>query len=398
MQRSIVILLGLAIIPTQPIFALETKSTVVVEPVAEATDPTATQWTLEKLENPPPREIKFERLETELEKKLIHPDPKLLEQKYVATVRLERRKAWKNFVGDKLSFEQFGIERKTALLPYLKDVELFGRGGGLAKPEKLFKGFERLMQQIPEDRRDKVKETWEFFASARVDEGYVVVEVAFSGESPESRTFFTQLRVLASTPEIAEQRAVALLYLLDQGVSRPIEMELFKRREIIAAEWRTNQQSLSAADTKFSELNKQLSTYADYTGDMLTGLRLQNLQLEVDLARAKARLATCEALLKREPLPPSIRESMAHEKLKTEIDIAGIEAGQAKSQDLITQVKAKSALLSQIDTVTRERTSLRRDEEDRRSLLVYLDAEIGMYAPLPLVDGKVIVQPVKWTP
>src|SRR6188474_2250028 len=60
-------------------------------------DITVTDLTEEKLNKPPKREIRVERVEEPLKSKLPKADPKLFEQKYAATLRLRIRSIGRNY-------------------------------------------------------------------------------------------------------------------------------------------------------------------------------------------------------------------------------------------------------------------------------------------------------------
>ncbi len=367
-------------------------------------DPTPTKWTLEKLDSPPTRETKFERLDTEFPVKLSRPDPKLLEQKYVAIVRLSHPEPspdvystngtgylelWKSpspgFESDRYSLlQKLGGKLLIAGLHRLNE-------------DSIHSGFERLLKEIPQDRLpadDKVA----FFASKDVDHGFLNV-IATNGTYPSNLEVpYTEIQILAASPELAEERVNVLLQLLDQGGSRAIRIGVFKHRATLVTQWQEARKQLDATEAQLVQLQEKMATYTDFTSDMLTGLRLQQLQLDVQLAGASARLATCDKLLKQDsPLAAASRTKVEDMKLATEIEVAGIEASRQKSAEVIGLVKTKNELIAQQEAATANHVKLRKKFAHLIRTLKEFDVALEQNAPMPLVEGKVLIQPIKWT-
>jgi hypothetical protein len=126
-------------------------------------------------------------------------------------------------------------------------------------------------------------------------------------------------------------------------------------------------------------------------------LRVQQLQLDVDLAGVKARIAACDRLLSGTTLKPERRSQVEDLKVAAEIEFSGFEARLTKSNEIIGKVKTKVDLLSKLSTAQRSAQRSGGTVQQLEEQIKSIDVAIRAYAPLPLVDNKVIIQPLEWT-
>ena len=106
-----------------------------------------------------------------------------------------------------------------------------------------------------------------------------------------------------------------------------------------------------------SVIQDELKSYLDFTPDMLSNLRVQQLQLDVDLAGVKARIAACERLLAQPALKADRRNQIEDLKVAAEIEFSGFEARLAKSNEFIGKVKTKIELLSKLSSADSAQTT-----------------------------------------
>ena len=354
-------------------------------------DVTVTNLTEEKLNHPPMREIKIERLEEPRKRKLTKPDPKLFEQKFSAMVSLE--------LPDSAAVFQSYLRRDENIrkLPYLGDRNLFSPnqlgeyGGDLS--ESLALMTKALPTADPFTKEERAFLTDSESIGNHVSCSFMPVDVS----SPRPRKIVCIFVVLGTTPEQAEMRSRALITLLDHGVCRPIQLFVFKDREPLCIEVRDFRRKLTQHQASINAVEGLLKSFADFTADMLPNLRVQQLQLDVDLAGVKARIATCEKLLAQPNLKPERRSQIEDVKVAAEIESSGFDARRAKSEEFIGKVKTLIDLREKLSNAELSRNSALSQISARESRIQTIDAAIHAFAPLPIVGNKITVQPLEWT-
>jgi hypothetical protein len=364
-------------------------------------DVTVTDLTEEKLNNPPKREIKSERLEEPLKQKLTRPDPKLLLQKHAASFRLVTPTIGINFVNAisrDSEVSQLQVIGEHRLLSPQYPVEP-GFGGTIQQQiqqqiRAQAESFGRMIKFLPKDTKI-AKEELDFFADPQNLEGCLTMSPIRDNQSEIAQSW--RFVVLGATPEEAEKRATALLTLLDDGAFRPIRLEIFKIREPLCQQIREQRKMREAAKQSSNAAEEQLKSYVDYTPDMLSNLRVQQLQLEVELAGVQARIATCEKFLAQPNLKAERRNQLEDVKVSAEIELSGFEARRMKSEEFIRKVKTKNVLTAKSDTANSAYINAQNSIQNLERQIRNIDAAIHAYAPLPLVDNKIVVQPLEWT-
>ena len=123
-------------------------------------------------------------------------------------------------------------------------------------------------------------------------------------------------------------------------------------------------------------MQKELKSDVDFTPDMLPNLRVQQLQLEVDLAGVKARIAACDRLLAGTALKPERRSQVEDLKVAAEIEFSGFEARLTKSNEIITRVKSKIDLVSHLTTAEAEQKKARTKAVSLERQIKYIDGAI----------------------
>jgi hypothetical protein len=143
---------------------------------------------------------------------------------------------------------------------------------------------------------------------------------------------------------------------------------------------------------------QQMKPFEEYTADMLSGLRVQQLQLEIDLTGVKARIAACDKLMNQPNIKIERREQIENAKIAAEIELSGFEARRAKSEEFIGKIKTKIDFTAHLDAAQAKWREARDALHHAENSLRTTDNVIRAFAPLPLVDNKVLIQPVEWTP
>ncbi|MBC7854894.1 MAG: hypothetical protein IAF94_15790 [Pirellulaceae bacterium] len=350
-------------------------------------DVTVTDLTEEKINNSPKREVKLERLAESLKLKLPKADPKLFEQKFAATFRLVISPQTRNFAS--FVYEGDGDAQHLAFigqgrLLYPQD------SGGSDLPSST---FQRMIKALPKDV-SPAKEERELFTNP---ENFGALINVVAGEYDRAENTYWHFSFLGTTPEQVELRSKAVLTILDQGASRPIQLAILKRREPLCVQLRDQRKAVESAQRMSNVLQDELKSLADFTPDMLPNLRVQQMQLDVDLAGVQARIAACERLLEKTPQKVERRNQIEDLKVAAEIESSGFEARRAKSEEFIVKVKAKVELGTKLAKAEQSRKVALGGVRNSEEQIKRVDAAIHAYAPLPLVDNKITVQPLEWT-
>ncbi len=338
-------------------------------PPAEV-DPTVTSWTAEKIDNPPKRDLKFERSDEPLEQRLptlasrdpfsTRVDPSVLEQKFVAVLRVNK-------------------------MPPL----VFNDPSAPPVSQQ----FAGLVQATPKDRLPAEAEV-KFFTSPDINHGYLEAKAIDERTLRRGPPKLVEIRILAPTAELAEARAAAMLTLFDQGDARTLQQETFQAHQKLATQWRQAREEAEAAEAKIPAIDKALEAFEDVTADMLPALRAQRLQIEVERIGVKAEIEAAQKLMAEGNRETQQKiESLL---LPAQIRLASFEAKQAYTDRFIAKAKEKAELTSQLSKLNSQRDSRRRLERQTASELAQQKNRLGQYAPLKVIDNVVHIRPVKW--
>ena len=215
----------------------------------------------------------------------------------------------------------------------------------------------------------------------------------FSNELPDAREFV----IFAETPEVVATRARDLITLFDYGLSRTMRLALFEKRANLCESLAADLEELQEIKKSLAELTKSMAAYEGVTPDMADALRLQALQHEVDVAGVKARLAACDKLLERRPaLDVGRRQRVEDVQITAEIELAGFQARKVILDELIKKVSTKTEYLERRSELSQTGTRLLHEIDGDQRDIASVDAEIERFAPLPLVDDQITIQPLQW--
>jgi hypothetical protein len=204
--------------------------------------------------------------------------------------------------------------------------------------------------------------------------------------------------IYAATPQEAEQRAAAILQLIDGGMSWPM-------RKYLLAEGR---KSLEAARPIFEEVAKlnaaikaeeeKLAKPSEISPDILSQLKAQKVMVAVELAGLIARVKACDDMLKDpKKLEISTLQSISDMKVKAEIERVGIKEKLDQINAFIGEGDGRQATQDRIGALKAARSPLlRRAQTSERAAITYANL-FDLYAPLPLKDNQITISPVEWT-
>ena len=359
-------------------------------------NPCVTDLTLEQLDNPPERKTKYELVE---EPTKIPLNIKLVDQKYAANfdIVLPIRS------GSPFNPNDRGSERGRSLgilsgsESYRDAVALHSIYGtyvlapnlGDGNVEPVSKSLERMLARIPAERLP-TKEDLACFLAPECDR--LVTTSGLSPVNVKERHF----RILAATPEQAERRARTLLTILDQGFSRPIQLLLHKRREVLCQQLAEHRQKLAAAEQKQQDATAELKKLADYTPDTLPALRVQQFQSEIELTGLRAKVGAYEKLLAKAQQGTPRFQQLDEAKEATEVDLASCEARRVMIGEIIGKVKRLSELAEERAAASAAKALEQTNIQNVARYIQLIDEETIAFGPVRLVDDQVTISEVEW--
>jgi hypothetical protein len=149
-----------------------------------------------------------------------------------------------------------------------------------------------------------------------------------------------------------------------------------------------------------AEVEAQLKNDVDLTPELMTGLKQQQLNLEVEQVGTQAKIEAAQKLLTapagKDDVAVAQRAAVAAAKVEAEISLASIEARRAKLNELVSSVKSKAELATKNIGLTRELSALGARASQAIRVVELLDSGIAHYAPFPVVDNQAVIQPVEW--
>jgi hypothetical protein len=315
----------------------------------------------------PKRQITFETSDKEMPLPLFAADPKLLERRYVAEVKLSvpGYDALPRPIGAKL----FNLYRS---LPDGNDISSLL---SMIRQSPMPPG--EAVQLLAAEARFVLRDPMDPISRNKADAN----QVAF--------------RVLSTTPEQAKDLTKALLALFEQEITEPIQEYLQERKRVEEAALRGHRERFAAAKQQADALKPQVSNEEVMDAKAIIDLKTQRRLLEVDLAGVKARVDACEAILQRR-LSDARREQVENVKITAEIDLAGLAARQKTLDAIIAEGMKALTVKSELGRAQSEVSGWQnRIAESEQKLAEYVRL-IEMYGPFRLVDDKVVIRPIKW--
>jgi hypothetical protein len=320
----------------------------------------------------PKRTIEFATSDDPLAVPLFEADPKLLEQRYAAELRVTVVD-----YGDLYNaLQDSPPELREKLAAAYRSLAQSGRGGELATR------IQALWPANPE-------------GPASADSQYVSSSARAAGEGGRSNAVNVTYRVLGATPEQVQQRTRAFVDVLDRGIIEPIQQQLLAIKTKHETELAESRKSDTEARREIAELSRQLKDAEVLDVQVINDLRTQRRLLEVDLAGVKARVQACAEILKRE-LPESRREQVENLKLTAEIELAGLDARQQRIETIIDQSQKALALNSRLNSARAASANAWSSAERSEKNVARYAQTIRTYGPLRLLDETIVIRPVQW--
>lgn len=349
-------------------------------------------------EEQPPREIKFEVSDEELELKLFRADPELFNQHFAVDVEIS--------VPNSQDFSQLRrpIEPEPwSNLGWCQNYYLlkYGRTKSTTKRESLHDFFEKLAGSL-ENGSANPPSGMDFFLSDASRDGRVMFSVR--PVSPPMGYF--RFRILAPTEQLARERAEALVQILDRSIRLPLLKHLQDQVSSSAKAIAMFEEKLPSAVTKVKKLDEEVFATKESAidADELKRLTTERRLLDVDLAGIRARINAAEEIIRKlddlssRDVGRSRIEQLENIKVTAEIDLAGLAARRKVLDGMIQAGKDREALVAKrneahegVDRMHANINLLQNKlQYSRNSLIVYSEKLFS------LKDNKIVIHPIKW--
>jgi hypothetical protein len=366
----------------------------------------------------PKRTYRIERGEP-AKSKLFRADPKLLENKFVASfaIRLDSargaepdreqtittayqldsdlaaghavfRGEFTSYPADLRALSTW--DQYRYLMPWTRDLGL--------QRTTIGEGFQQMLGRCnPDDRPDEQIAAFLTSPDANrdVQRGKQVVRRQSDGRSETRGWSFI---IYAPTAEEAERRAAGMLQLIDGGLCRPMQRYLLTE----------GKQALTRALSQFEQVAKELATLnaeeeklakpSEINPEILSQLKAQKVMIGIELSGLNARVKACDEMLK-DPkrLELSALQSITDMKVKAEIERVGIKEKLDQINALIGEGDSRQATQAEI---ARLRSQVHGTEQialaSERAACLLADV-FDLYQPPPLAGEAITVSPVEWT-
>jgi hypothetical protein len=362
----------------------------------------------------PPRDFKVKTETAPLKTKLYRADPKLLENKFVATFNVLPAGL---DLTDPASVQKFGKQQEAdsnLIRSYPDDLReliawegtyLFLTDRGFPAKHSLGEQFKLLAANCPPNERPD-QELVEFLTSVTNANRHVIRGHMPPGEIAiprGSRSALTEVpgwsfTLLAPTAEAAQQRAAAILRLLDGGMSRPMQRYALKQgRESLAAA-RLSQGQIADHAEQIRQVEEAVAKPSEISADILSQLKAQKVMVAVELAGLIARVKACDEMLK-DPkrLEIATLQSITDMKVKAEIERVGIKEKLDQINAFITEGDLRESAKSNLASLQASRRRSTSTLSDHLTNAQWYAALVELYAPLQLAGNQITISPLEWT-
>jgi hypothetical protein len=374
------------------------------EKVAEETVQLFKEFDDKAMQSPPQRTFAVARPTDKVKTPLVWADPKVLENKWVAEFTV--------FPGgldlkDEKSLLEFenrlrSDDRASGSHPKnLEDAVTWGGRrvfiGGHAEDASLSKHFQRLAENCPPDQRPDVA----FLTSADANRDVQRRPIAMRLQGTDySRGNLSAWRftVFAPTAEEAEQRARAIVRLLDCGLCLPMQRYcLAKGREALAAAHKA-EADIAAQNEAIRVEQEKLARPSEISPDILSQLKAQKVMVAVELAGLIARVKACDEMLK-DPkrLEISTLQSISDMKVKAEIERVGIKEKLDQINAFIGEGDGREAASSKLTAAEASKLRAQQLLSSYASDARGFGQLVLLYAPLQLEGNQITISPLEWT-
>lgn len=354
----------------------------------------------------PERDLKV-KTEAPVTWKFTRPDPKLLENKFVATFALRPAGAPGT---SRQSYEAF--TRSVSNLSgssFDGDIPEALRSEGLSLIQVLHplvatppddsalpKHFQWLAKRCPPASRPDEDQV-AFFTSP--DCQRTIKRFAMDVEGVRFPVKDTVFQIQASTAEAAEDRAKAIIRLYDAGFSRPMQGYFLGefRKALEAA--REQHAKIKSNDSAIAAEQQKLAKPSEITSDILKELKAQKVMVAVELAGLSARVKACDAMLQdSNKLRAAALQSVGDMKVKAEIERVGIKEKLDAINAFIAEGSVRDDAQAKLTQLLGQRIELSRTFGFRLAARVSAQIELlKLFEPFEIPDNQITVAPLEWT-
>jgi hypothetical protein len=233
--------------------------------------------------------------------------------------------------------------------------------------------------------------------------GFTATRPSPRGEFP-SRTvevFNNRIILLAPSAERAKQLAEAVLSAYDYGLSLPYHQQMVERLtqlESALVEQRGESKKLEDTLAACQKQLDELKPWSDITKESLTNLTTQQRLIAVEEAGLKARIATCERMLK-EAERGNLRGQRRAEQVETakttaEIELVGLSAKRAAIDELIEKGRKQIDFQARLFSLNQQRS--RFAIQRIGSAVAAYKQSIEENLPFAQVQGKIVIRRIRW--
>ena len=370
-------------------------------------------------EKSPARQITFKISNEDFPMILPDSDRKLLEQRYVASVVLVVPPQSSPFTPG--TRESRGIKilhgrspRRSAQVGELERDVIFLQQAFRTRSRSASDVLPLLEKLTPLEHRPS-KGVRAFFRHER-DRN---VRLAMSLQRDETgRTQTVTFHIVAQTTERVKQLSVGLLSLIDNGFSSHARQFYQDQRKPIVDRVALHEEQLAALQTELGKVQEELDGTDEISALALTELKTQQWRLAVDRAGVEARIKACVTLRNQKNLNSKVVERVFTIKMGAEIELAELNAKKQMLEQIVAKGTERAALERKIRLLRGSLRPIRsRSQRAKGPVPTHgiggiagiesvrdlcqrqvegLDMLIALYAPFPLQDGTIVIQPIRW--
>ena len=351
-------------------------------------------------QDPPKRDLRYKTETEPVKTKLFRADPKLLENKFVAKFGVMPAGLDLN---DQESVTRLNArveaERYVRYPDEIRALVLWNRAYMFRSSsrasfeespaqEELFKLW---ADKCPPELRP-AQRIIDFLTS---EEGNRDVIRSRSSPSPSALARW-QFTVYAPDAEAAQERAAAILQLLDCGLSRPMQRFALEQGKAALAEARQAESEVAAANKAIESERAKLAKPSEISDDILSQLKAQKIMVAIELSGLSARVKACDEMLVK-PLPANTLASIGDMKVKAEIDRIGIKEKLDQINALIAEGDARQAASARLLTLTRAKQRAQSSLSSAQTTAAWYADIFALYAPFQLEGNQITISPIEWT-
>ncbi len=225
----------------------------------------------------------------------------------------------------------------------------------------------------------------------RQEQHQVNEEGKFIGPTEQKKASFI---VYGDSPEETKQRVLALLKLIDYGYTRPLQLALASDRQVQLErlQYLSKQLQLSANERlALQEESKGIAKLS--TEELNVDLQSLKFQAEVEIASCNARLAAYKQKLADLPSDSPRVQQLEGFQTSVEIELIGHQVRAAKIKEQMDKVAAAKSIDQRLKDSAQKIKSLSKETNYVLDAVQAFDTELRRYAPLKVVDNKIKLRP-----